>query len=381
MKPLHPITEEWSRAKPSEIAGIRASIAANGLRVPVKTWKGWIVDGRHRAEICEELGIVIIEEDLGDITEAEMRKVVEDANKNRRADTAMKNAEKQAAADAAIAADATRSDRQIGRAIGVDHKVIGRARRRVGLSPTRRQGTGKSKKKSKRMLKAESTNTPGAPHGGKREVIRAALRANPMRIDDDIAKEIGTTQSYVNRVRSDMIARRELTANAAAVARSPFAKPVNLDLPKANSLYRVIVVNHAPDEIDDERLLALDVGSIAANDGCALWLWFNNLPLALRAVTAWGFEPCSVFVWLRRFATSSRKSGKCETEQCLLAMRGAAAMWWPNAGPGIAFTGKINNHMDRPLEFQFLVENRTATSGHIADVFGRGIPRVNWDRE
>lgn len=35
---------------------LRDSIAAQGLLVPIVTWRGQVVDGRHRLRACEETG-------------------------------------------------------------------------------------------------------------------------------------------------------------------------------------------------------------------------------------------------------------------------------------------------------------------------------------
>lgn len=54
----HPVVVKTSRVlTQEERAGLRSSILEFGQRDAIKVWRDLIVDGRHRYEICEELGI------------------------------------------------------------------------------------------------------------------------------------------------------------------------------------------------------------------------------------------------------------------------------------------------------------------------------------
>jgi site-specific DNA-methyltransferase (adenine-specific) len=53
---LHRISEIWRDLSAEEYTTLAASIAAEGLRVPILTWRGSVVDGKHRQRACLETG-------------------------------------------------------------------------------------------------------------------------------------------------------------------------------------------------------------------------------------------------------------------------------------------------------------------------------------
>jgi hypothetical protein len=128
---LHPITGDYDDLTGDELTTLRESLRAHGLVVPVVVWRNQIVDGRHRAKLCQELGIELRTNDISKqcSTEAEMIARVRAFNEHRRANTKpLKAAEKQARIDAALKASPERSNRQIAEGLGVDHKTVGAAR-------------------------------------------------------------------------------------------------------------------------------------------------------------------------------------------------------------------------------------------------------------
>lgn len=54
---VHSIADIFPRMSAAEYAALRDDIQKNGQREPIWVWKGQIIDGRHRAQACEELGI------------------------------------------------------------------------------------------------------------------------------------------------------------------------------------------------------------------------------------------------------------------------------------------------------------------------------------
>lgn len=53
----HPAADIFPPMSEAEYAGLRADIAAHGVREPITTWRGLLIDGRHRERACSELGI------------------------------------------------------------------------------------------------------------------------------------------------------------------------------------------------------------------------------------------------------------------------------------------------------------------------------------
>ena len=54
---LHPLCSIFPAMSAPEFEALKADIAAHGLREPVWTWRGSIIDGRHRWQACMDLGI------------------------------------------------------------------------------------------------------------------------------------------------------------------------------------------------------------------------------------------------------------------------------------------------------------------------------------
>lgn len=54
---VHPVADIFPRMSAYEFGALRDDIKSNGQREPIWTWRGQVIDGRHRAQACEELGI------------------------------------------------------------------------------------------------------------------------------------------------------------------------------------------------------------------------------------------------------------------------------------------------------------------------------------
>jgi ParB-like nuclease domain len=54
---LHPLADLFPLMAEPDYAGLKADIAAHGVREPIWVWQGKILDGRHRHRACRELGL------------------------------------------------------------------------------------------------------------------------------------------------------------------------------------------------------------------------------------------------------------------------------------------------------------------------------------
>lgn len=54
---MHELTTLFPSMTEEEYTGFKADVALNGIHQPIAVWQGQIIDGRHRYQVCQELGI------------------------------------------------------------------------------------------------------------------------------------------------------------------------------------------------------------------------------------------------------------------------------------------------------------------------------------
>lgn len=135
----------------SEYEELKADIAQRGVMVPIEFDEhGNVLDGHHRLQICHELGITNYPKVIrAGMSEAQKVEHSEKLNSARRQMTAEDMRLMREKARKAIAKSPEKSDRLLGKELGVSHKVIGRVRKemeqsgQVGQCPTSTGADGK----------------------------------------------------------------------------------------------------------------------------------------------------------------------------------------------------------------------------------------------
>lgn len=139
---MPPLTDDERQA-------LQADIAENGIRVAVvKDRHGNILDGHHRTEIAEELGIdypVVVHEVAN---EAEARQVALTLNLARRH---LSQEQKRALIEVEIEADPEASDRAIARRLQCSPTTVGNIRRRLSNVDTDYQFTEEERAEAERL--------------------------------------------------------------------------------------------------------------------------------------------------------------------------------------------------------------------------------------
>jgi hypothetical protein len=167
--------------------------------VPIVTWRGQIVDGRHRHMVCVELDNPIRTEDITETcpTEEAMRMRVVSLNQRRSRTKPLTSAEKRKRAKAELKADPARSDVAIAERIGATDKTVAKVRAEMEsrseirtAAPTERksrtgkkgEGAKRSKPGGKAKEQTRNTEMPPQPPGP------AALKPRPIgeALDDAI---------------------------------------------------------------------------------------------------------------------------------------------------------------------------------------------------
>jgi ParB-like chromosome segregation protein Spo0J len=112
-----------------EYAALKADIAEHGIRVPIDVdEQGRILDGHHRSTIAAELGIDPPKRVITGLTEEAKREHALAVNVQRRILT---REQRRSLIANELTRDGSRSDREIGRLLGCDHKTVGAVRREL----------------------------------------------------------------------------------------------------------------------------------------------------------------------------------------------------------------------------------------------------------
>jgi hypothetical protein len=133
--PLHPVTADYDDFTKEEFDALCRSLREHGrLLVPIVTWRGETVDGKHRTKACKKEGVPLRYDDITERcpTEEQMRAYVRALNEHRRANTKpLKTAEKRVLIEAALKANPERPNLPIAKEIGVDDKTVASVRQEM----------------------------------------------------------------------------------------------------------------------------------------------------------------------------------------------------------------------------------------------------------
>jgi hypothetical protein len=269
--PHHKITEDYAPFTPPETEAMRNSLKQQGLLMPIVTWNGQIVDGRHREKHCRELGIMprYIEISGTHQTEEQMRGYVAASNEYRRARTTpLTNEEKRALVAAELERDPARSDRAIAEAVGVDHKTVSVARKEVGNFPT---PASERKSKTGKIGEGQRRSKPAALRVVQQIGPSALVKQCHLAVEDQVKKVASrlspSDRAALSAALHDLIT--ELLGEPAATVDPPNAKAP--DIPPAAQQAGTLVADkpEVPKEKeslptrDDEIYVGRDVESNA----------------------------------------------------------------------------------------------------------------------
>lgn len=352
-----------------EYAELKADIDARGVLVPVEYDEfGEVLDGHHRVQICEELGITewprvvrIGLSEAGKLTHARQ------LNLARRH---LDREQKRGLIAQQLRETPQTSDRQIAESLGVSNSTVSVLR--------------------KEMVEAgelcESHSSIGAD--GK-ERPREVERPSAYRyVDSTPAGQEAVLQSAkdVRQQRVEASREQRATEKAAAVA-----------LPIPSGQYRTIVIDppwemekivrdNRPNPVNfgfeyptmsEAELAAFDIGAMA-HDDCHLFCWTTqkHLPSALRLVETWGFKYVLCMVWHKPGGFQPYNLPQYNCEFVIYARRGSPEFVDTKAF-FTCFEAPRREHSRKPDEFYEVIERVTA--GPRIDVFSRE-PRGGFDQ-
>jgi len=129
-----------------------------------------------------------------------------------------------------------------------------------------------------------------------------------------------------------------------------------------------------------EEIMAYPIPLMADDSVLLLWRVAWAVVEAMRVAHAWGFEPKSEIVWLKRTVTGKRHFGmgryvRLEHETCMICTRGRAIPLVKNRNTRSTFEARTGEHSEKPDEFYAIVE--ALFKGPRAEIFARK-RRENW---
>src|SRR6266481_9664372 len=123
---FHPLADIFPLMEGTEFDELVADIKAKGLNELITRFQDMVLDGRNRARACAAAGVTPRYHEFNG-NEADARAYVVSANIKRRHLSAN---QKRDLLVKIVAAQPEKSDRQIGKQTGVDHKTIAKARKK-----------------------------------------------------------------------------------------------------------------------------------------------------------------------------------------------------------------------------------------------------------
>jgi N6-adenosine-specific RNA methylase IME4 len=363
--------------RPEELAQLEANILAEGIRDPLVTWGGVLIDGHNRYAIAERHGLTYqtVEREFAD-RDAAVLWVVYNQFGRRNLTTAAR-AELGMRIEPILAAQA--KARQVAGLMRGDELP-------VSLKSDQRENNDRN---------ATRSDTQAAEAAGlKRDTYHKAktvLTTAPAEIVEAFrAGEMSAHQAYQHVRREEKEAERQARRDentrriaavpepSAIIGHAKFATIV-IDPPwdwgdegDGDQLGRARP-DYATMSIDD--LERLDVRALS-DDDCHLYLWITNrsLPKGFRLLEAWGFRYVTALTWVKpHFGMGNYFRG--QTEHVLFGVKGSQPLKRKDVGTVFHAPRGPDGHSSKPAEFLELVES--CSFGPYLEMFSRSA-RPGW---
>ena len=328
-----------------EFAELKDDISKNGLQMPILTFEGKVVDGRHRLRACAELGVVPRFEEMEAANDSIVQAVIS-INLHRRHLT-----EGQRALIAARLATASVGTNQHTAGAVSQQKVA----TELGISVD-------SVLRGKKVLKNGIPELVEAVSSGRINISAAAKLAelakeDQTQLDFDDIKAIQDASKAINKAKFEVRRQERLQAIEAKRANN---KPLTSELGN----FGVVLADPPWDYLGTavpypvmtlQEICDLPVPSICAEDA-VLFMWCSNslLPDALQVVTAWGFTFKTSMVWDKGVAGQGAYCRQMH-ETLLIATKGVVPEVPFSARPPSVLRYPRLEHSRKPVEIFELI--------------------------
>lgn len=375
---FHPLSELFPLMQGREFDELVGDIKANGLREPIWTYEGQILDGRNRWRACEAAQLA--HRPMREYTGDDPVSFVVSLNLHRR-----HLDESQRQVVAAKIANATHGgDRRSNQAASLPVVTQADAAELLNVSE---RGVRTAKQlldhgapelvdavESGRVSVSAAADVSELPQSEQREIV-ARGEAEILQA----AKQIRESRAVERRQRNDEL-------RGAAMALDPPSgkfRCIVIDPPWEVEKYERDVRPNQSGDLDyptltHEQIANFGVGGMASEDGCHLFCWTTqkHLPATLSIIEQWGFRYCLTMVWHKNGGPQPFGLPQYNCEFVVYARSGAPD-FRDTKQFFTCFNAPRREHSRKPEEFYELIER--VTYGPRIDIFSRE-PRPGFDQ-
>lgn len=347
----HPLAEFFPAMAPEEFEELKASIRARGQLTPIVLHPdGRILDGRHRARACYELGLTPVTAEFPDEGMSPLEFVIASNLVRRHLSSSQR----------AVLALAILPH--------LEEEAASRMR-----NPTQTFAEGESAEQAARLVGTNRQYVRDVKH------IRAAA---PELLPKITAGEM-TVPEAKTAIRREQRARSltEISARNAA-------------LPVSERKYGVLYVdppwryehcasesraieNHYP-TLTYEELVEMDTGALCLDDAVLfLWATAPKLSEALSVMNSWGFSYRTSAVWNKE-RVGMGYYFRIQHELLLVGVRGEPGTPEPSARPASIISESRGEHSAKPERVYEIIEAMYPAAPKL-ELFARGEARTGWD--
>ncbi len=318
MIPLHPLAHDlFPEMTRDEYDALVLDIQTHGLHDAIELFEGMVIDGRHRQRACADAGVTPRYEAWNG-TKAELLAYVVSKNAHRRHMTVVQRA------FAAARVAAAMEEQGMGRT-----EATNAAGRTMAVSPSTVH---------KAMVIVEEHPDLAADAVNRAEMTMAKVQ---LKVD------VRNAQAESARVEAQPVVATEaiLPGGFHAIVLDP---PWDIQSPNRNHL------DYPTMKLPD--IAALPVPTLAAPDGCHLYLWVTHmfLPAGLELVKGWGFDYKHLHTW-RKDGGVTPATYQLSTEHVIFATRGSLGVM--RKGVRVDFEAPRREHSRKPDVFYEMVRD------------------------
>lgn len=336
---LPPLSDE-------DFAALKEDIAKHGVKVPVEYDEaGNVLDGHHRVTICQQLGLVdwprFVRKGL---SEDEKRAFARSLNLARRH---MSNSQKQTVVKAQLKETPKLSARAIAAKLGVDHKTVSSARRRLidgGEIPHHGEIVGRNGVSQPAVKPIRTMFLPERQNVKELKAVAKAIRTGELHHNRSVRLSlVGAIAERGKRVGGEM----PRAAYPIGYADPPWKQEAWSD---ETGQDKGLPYPSMPVE-DIKALCAGDKSPFTRDAVLLLWVTSNRLPDGLAVLEAWGFEYVTCQVWDKQTIGMGRWV-RDRSEVLFIGKRGSISLA-PLMGtqPESLYSEQKTDHSRKPVWF------------------------------